>query len=82
MIFRLKEMREYRGLTRYKLSKLSGIKETTLQSLENCENPNPTFRTACKIADALEVSLDDLREKGGNKHGKQQKIPTSCGNNE
>lgn len=35
--------------------------------IENSENPNPTFKIMCKLADALEVSLDDLR--GGWKFG-------------
>lgn len=61
MIFRLKEVRENRGLSRYQLAKLSGVNDSTLQMIENNENPNPTFKIMCKIADALEVSLDELR---------------------
>lgn len=60
---RLKELREYRNLSRYRLAKLSGVNESTLQMIENSDNPNPTFRVMCKIADALEVSLDDLRKE-------------------
>lgn len=59
--FKLKEIRETRGLTRYKLSQLSGVKESTLRALENSDDPNPTFKVMCKIADALSVNLDDLR---------------------
>lgn len=59
----LKELRESLGLTRYKLSKLSGVKESTLQNLENADNPNPTFKTMCKIADALGISLEELRKE-------------------
>lgn len=61
--FKLKELRELRGISRYRLSKLSGVKETTLQSIENSNNPNPTFKVMCKVADALGVSLNDLRGK-------------------
>ncbi len=57
----MKELREYRKLSRYKLAQISGVNESTLQMIENSENPNPTFKIMCKIADALEVSLDDLR---------------------
>lgn len=60
---RVKELREYRKLSRYRLAKLSGVNESTLQMIENSDNPNPTFRVMCKIADALEVSLDDLRKE-------------------
>lgn len=62
MKIRVQELREYRNLSRYKLSQISGVNESTLQAIENNENPNPTFRTMCKIADALDVSLDDLRK--------------------
>lgn len=31
--------------------------------IENSENPNPTSQVMCKIADALELSLDDLRKE-------------------
>ncbi|MBM7698654.1 helix-turn-helix domain-containing protein [Kurthia huakuii] len=62
-IFCVKEMREYRGITRYRLAQLSGLSNSTLQDIENNSNPNPTFRSMCKIADALEVSLDDLRRE-------------------
>lgn len=61
MKLRLKEIREYKGLSRYRLAKISGVNDSTLQMIENSENPNPTFKIMCKIADALEVSLDDLR---------------------
>lgn len=56
MKLRLKEIREYRGLSRYRLAKISGVNDSTLQMIENSENPNPTFKIMCKIADALEVS--------------------------
>jgi len=59
---RLKEIRKLKGMSRYYLSKISGVNESTLQMIENSENPNPTFRVMCKIADALDVSLDELRE--------------------
>lgn len=63
MKLRLKEIREYRGLSRYRLAKISGVNDSTLQMIENSERPNPTFKIMCKIADALEVSLDDLRKE-------------------
>lgn len=59
----LERVRESKGFSRYKLSKISGVKESTLQNIENSDDPNPTFKTLCKIADALEISLDDLRRK-------------------
>lgn len=62
MCFEIKDLRESKGLSRYRLSKLSGVNESTLQNLENSKNPNPTFIVMCKIANALEVSLDELRK--------------------
>lgn len=59
----LKEVRELKGISRYKLSKLSGVKESTLQNIENSNDPNPTFKVMCKIADALDITLDELRRK-------------------
>ena len=59
--FRLKELRKRLGISRYRLSKLSGVNESTIQMIENSDDPNPTFKVMCKIADAMEVSLDELR---------------------
>lgn len=59
----LKKIRERNNISRYRLAKKAGIPESTLQMIENSADPNPTFKVICKIADALEVSLDDLRRK-------------------
>ncbi|WP_205418575.1 helix-turn-helix domain-containing protein [Paraliobacillus sediminis] len=59
----LKTIRESKKMSRYHLAKLSGVKESTLQNIENSTNPNPTFKTMCKIADALKISLDDFKEE-------------------
>lgn len=49
----------------YKLAKLTGIPDTSLHNYKN--GSQLSFVNACKIADALGVSLDDLR--GGNEDG-------------
>lgn len=59
----LKRIRVLKNISRYKLSKMTGLGESTLQNIENSKEPNPTFKTMCKIADALEISLDDLRKE-------------------
>ena len=67
-----------RNITVYRLSKLSGVKETTLRWYK--QGTEPTLSNAFKIADALGVSLDDLR--GGNKDGnlcRQSRASRSCG---
>ncbi|KYG92427.1 hypothetical protein A0U40_03615 [[Bacillus] sp. KCTC 13219] len=59
--FRLREVREKKGISRNQLSKLAGVNESTLQMIENEKNPNPTYKTMCKVVDALKVKLDDFR---------------------
>lgn len=49
------------GKSVYWLSKQTGISDNTLYSYKNKGRKIP-FSKACKIADALGVSLDDLRE--------------------
>ena len=60
---KIKKIREEKGISRYRLSQISGVKESTLQHIENSNDPNPTFKVLCKIADALNVSLDELRSQ-------------------
>ena len=43
-----------------KFSKISGVPEGTLKEYK-FKQTEPSFKTACKIADALGVSLDELR---------------------
>lgn len=49
----------------YWLSKQTGISDNTIYAYKN-HGIEPTFGKVCKIADALGISLDDLRE---DKHG-------------
>ena len=51
-----------KSISRYQLSKLTGIPESTLASYKN-DGANPSFINVCKIAEALDVSLDELRER-------------------
>ena len=50
------------GKSVYWLSKQTGISDNTLYSYKNY-GIEPTFNKVCKIADALGISLDDLREE-------------------
>ncbi|UYP71307.1 helix-turn-helix domain-containing protein [Lactobacillus gasseri] len=51
----------------YRLAKESGVNENTLRNYKknysNADGVDPSFKNICKIADALNVSLDDLRDK-------------------
>ena len=49
-------------ITIYRLAKLTGIPDTTLHNYKN--GSEPSFKNMCKIADALDVSLDIFRERG------------------
>ena len=49
------------GKSVYWLSKQTGISDNTLYSYKN-EGREIPFGKVCKIADALGISLDDLRE--------------------
>lgn len=56
----LKKLREQKGISQDKLSKLADISSNTVAKLELDESPNPTIETLQKIAKALEVKVDDL----------------------
>ena len=48
------------GMSIYKLAKITGIKDTTLHNYK--KGSEPSFKNMCKIADALDVSLDYFRK--------------------
>ncbi|QLL70252.1 helix-turn-helix domain-containing protein [Lactobacillus sp. 3B(2020)] len=52
------------GKSVYWLGKQTGIPTNTLYQYKN-DGVEPTFSKVCKIADALGVSLDELRDKKG-----------------
>lgn len=51
-----------KGMSIYRLSKITGIPDNTLRNYRS-KHSDPSFTNVCKIADALDISLDDLREK-------------------
>jgi len=58
----IKRLRKQKGLSQDKLAKLADITPTTLVKIESGANDNPTIKTLKKIADALEVTVNDLLE--------------------
>ena len=50
------------NMTAYRLSKMTGIPLTTIYNYKN-DGKEPPFKNMCKIADALDVSLDVFRER-------------------
>lgn len=59
-VFVIKNIRLKRSLTIYQLSKMTNIARTYLVELENNKKFNPSLKTMYKIANALEVKVDDL----------------------
>lgn len=49
------------GISIFRLAKMTNIPDTTIRNYKN--GSQLTFTNACKIADALKVKLDDLRER-------------------
>ena len=64
---KIEQLRKEKGYTFAKLSELSGISTGRLSDLASGKRNNPTMDTLIKLADALDVSLDELvgRKKNG-----------------
>lgn len=56
----IKKLRQEKGISQDKLSKLADISLNTVVKLELDQSPNPTLETIQKIAGALETSIDNL----------------------
>lgn len=56
---RLRELRTERGMSQEALAAAAGASKATIQNWE-AQRRSPSLRDACKVADALGVSLDDL----------------------
>ena len=56
----LKKIRQKRGISQDRLSKLADLSLNTVANVESGLNPNPTIETLLKIAKSLDVGVDDL----------------------
>ena len=56
----LRKLRETKGLSQEKLARLADVANNTIIKIEAGKNQNPTLDTLSKIANALEVSVDEL----------------------
>jgi transcriptional regulator with XRE-family HTH domain len=56
----IKELRKKHKISQEELAKQAGITYSTLIKIESGANDNPTIKTMKKIADTLDVSLDEL----------------------
>lgn len=57
-----KRRRRAQGLSVARLEQASGVKAATIWRIEGGTGANPTLRTLCKLADALDCPLSDLLE--------------------
>lgn len=56
----IRKLRLKKGLSQEKLARLADISNATLVKIESGVAKEPTITTVVKIADALEVSIDEL----------------------
>jgi transcriptional regulator with XRE-family HTH domain len=59
----IKRLRQEKGISQDRLSKLADLSLNTVVNIEAGNNPNPTIETLEKIAGALKVSIDKLFKK-------------------
>ena len=57
---RLKECRKIKGWTQQKLAEKTSLSFNTITKIEQGIGNSPTLKTLIKLADALDVGLDDL----------------------
>jgi len=56
----LKKIRANKSISQDRLSKLADVALNTIVTLESGNNGNPTIETMTKIAQALEIDINDL----------------------
>jgi transcriptional regulator with XRE-family HTH domain len=59
----IKKIRQAKGISQDRLSKLADLSLNTVVNVESGTNQNPTIETLSKIATALGVGVDDLIKK-------------------
>lgn len=52
-----------KNITQYELAKKMKVSVSVITELKKGRIKKPSFELACKIADALEISLDQLRKE-------------------
>lgn len=60
IVFVIKQIREKKGISQYRLSQMTDISRTYIRNLENNKKCNPTLHILSLIAEALEVDIKDL----------------------
>ena len=57
---RLKELRKKAGWSQQKLAEKAGLSYNVITKVEQGAAKNPNIKTMIKLADAFEISLDEL----------------------
>jgi len=57
---RLKELRKKTGWSQQKLAEKAGLSYNTITKIEQGAATKPTIQTMIKIADAFQISIDEL----------------------
>ena len=60
MIDKIKEVREAKGMSRYKLSQITGIHQSTLKRYEDKEIKKISFTNLLKICEALDIDIKEI----------------------
>ncbi len=60
MGYRIKELRKSKNMTQEELAVKSGVSRTIISLLESDEDRITTTKTLCKIATALDTTVDSL----------------------
>ena len=60
---KLREARLDVGLSQGELHRMTGVSRDTISKMETGDRPNPHPRTLRKLAEALGVSVADIRKK-------------------
>ena len=56
----VKKLREKLGMSQEKLARLADVSNNTVVNIEAGKQDNPTIETLKKVANALQVGVDDL----------------------
>ncbi len=60
MIEKIVEIRKSKGMSRYRLSQLTGISESTLLRYENGDIKKASFENIMKICKVLEIDIKEI----------------------
>lgn len=56
----IKKLRQQKGISQDRLSKIADLSLNTIVKIESGKNPNPTVKTLYRIAKSFNVKVDDL----------------------